>query len=385
MVREARMQSKVMRFAVRSSPLLIFLGLLSFVMPANAAPLVFREVYGPQACPTCRWIDAEGEITETSASKLRDHLLANPPFPGETIVINSPGGSLIGGLALGRAIRQAGLSTHLAEVRREDGTTTLVDGGVCASACAYAFLGGVNRSMTAGARYGLHQFYADAPAPVDLRSSTRAVQDLVASLTKYVTDMGVRADIVQLATRTRSDSVYWLGPSDALSYGVVNSSGINPPPRWVFGSGVSRDLNSVYTLSNGTREYQFLSCAPDATRRVANWSISRSFRISKDDEAIDYDYRDIEVFFSGDQGEVMGPFRASISVKIDGISLFNIKVPFNEMSRFAGSSRNLMIHPKLPPPVARLFGETIVVPEEGRAAGLNRLGVVCEIKDISLP
>ena len=375
MVREARMQSKVMRFAVRSSPLLIFLGLLLFVMPANAAPLVFREVYGPQACPTCRWIDAEGEITETSASKLRDHLLANPPFPGETIVINSPGGSLIGGLALGRAIRQAGLSTHLAEVRREDGTTTLVDGGVCASACAYAFLGGVNRSMTAGARYGLHQFYADAPAPVDLRSSTRAVQDLVASLTKYVTDMGVRADIVQLATRTRSDSVYWLEPSDALSYGVVNSSGINPPPRWVFETGTRAGPRVRTTLANETQEDQSVVCAAPGLPIV--WWVNRSLLISKGDEALDYHWRDIEVGFSSEQGE-LGPFKARLMVEGGGIKFF-FNVPFNEMAQFASSSRNLMIKPKLPAPVARLFGEGVVVPEEGRAAGLNRLRLRCDI------
>ncbi len=375
MAREARMQSKVMRFAVRSSPLLIFLGLLLFVMPANAAPLVFREVYGPQACPTCRWIDAEGEITETSASKLRDHLLANPPFPGETIVINSPGGSLIGGLALGRAIRQAGLSTHLAEVRREDGTTTLVDGGVCASACAYAFLGGVNRSMTAGARYGLHQFYADAPAPVDLRSSTRAVQDLVASLTKYVTDMGVRADIVQLATRTRSDSVYWLEPSDALSYGVVNSSGINPPPRWVFETGTRAGPRVRTTLANGTQEDQSVVCAAPGLPIV--WWVNRSLLISKGDEALDYHWRDIEVGFSSEQGE-LGPFKARLMVEGGGIKFF-FNVPFNEMAQFASSSRNLMIKPKLPAPVARLFGEGVVVPEEGRAAGLNRLRLRCDI------
>ena len=375
MVREARMQSKVMRFAVRSSPLLIFLGLLLFVMPANAAPLVFHEVYGPQACPTCRWIDAEGEITETSASKLRDHLLANPPFPGETIVINSPGGSLIGGLALGRAIRQAGLSTHLAEVRREDGTTTLVDGGVCASACAYAFLGGVNRSMTAGARYGLHQFYADAPAPVDLRSSTRAVQDLVASLTKYVTDMGVRADIVQLATRTRSDSVYWLEPSDALSYGVVNSSGINPPPRWVFETGTRAGPRVRTTLANETQEDQSVVCAAPGLPIV--WWVNRSLLISKGDEALDYHWRDIEVGFSSEQGE-LGPFKARLMVEGGGIKFF-FNVPFNEMAQFASSSRNLMIKPKLPAPVARLFGEGVVVPEEGRAAGLNRLRLRCDI------
>lgn len=375
------MQSKVMRFAVRSSPLIIFVGLLLFAMPANAAPLVFREVSGPQACPTCRWIDAEGEITETSASKLRDHLLANPPFPGKTIVINSPGGSLVGGLALGWAIRQAGLSTHLAEVRREDGTTTLVDGGVCASACAYAFLGGVNRSMTAGARYGLHQFYADAPAPVDLRSSTRAVQDLVASLTKYVTDMGVRADIVQLATRTRSDSVYWLEPSDALRYGVINSSGINPPPRWVFETGTRSGPRVRTTLANGTQEDQSIVCAAPGLPIV--WWVTRRLLIPKGDEAIDYHWRDIEVRFSSEQGE-LGPIKARLIVEGGGIQFF-FNVPFQEMAQLASSSRDLIIRPKLPPPVARLFGETVVVPEEGRAPGLKRLAAKCQIEDLSAP
>ncbi len=107
------------------------------------------------------------------------------------------------------------------------------------------------------------------------------------------------------------------------------------------------------------------------------WWVNRSLLISKGDEALDYHWRDIEVGFSSEQGE-LGPFKARLMVEGGGIKFF-FNVPFNEMAQFASSSRNLMIKPKLPAPVARLFGEGVVVPEEGRAAGLNRLRLRCDI------
>ena len=61
-----------------------------------------------------------------------------------TVAVNSPGGNLAGGMALGRAIRSAKLATHV------PGTN------VCASACLFVLAGGVVRSANQAAQIGVH-------------------------------------------------------------------------------------------------------------------------------------------------------------------------------------------------------------------------------------
>src|SRR5262249_27223077 len=56
-----------------------------------------------------------------------------------------PGGNLIGAIKLGEFFRKHQFVTH-------------VVGGTCASACAVAFIGGVEREATSG-KLGVHQFY----------------------------------------------------------------------------------------------------------------------------------------------------------------------------------------------------------------------------------
>lgn len=60
--------------------------------------------------------------------------------PLRVVYLNSPGGSLTAGLAIGRAIRRAGLATAV-----------LADQHVCDSACTLAFAGGVRRHNVNGA------------------------------------------------------------------------------------------------------------------------------------------------------------------------------------------------------------------------------------------
>jgi hypothetical protein len=81
----------------------------------------------------------------------------------------SPGGSLLPALKLGELIRAGGYNTSLGEI--------------CASACAYALIGGVNRYIAQkdsgvdrdydnrnvdadGTKLGIHQFYQSAALDV---------------------------------------------------------------------------------------------------------------------------------------------------------------------------------------------------------------------------
>ncbi len=63
------------------------------------------------------------------------------------VVFNSSGGNLVAGLEIGRAIRLKSFDT------------VVVDGQICASACAFAWLGGRTRYMATNASIAFHAAY----------------------------------------------------------------------------------------------------------------------------------------------------------------------------------------------------------------------------------
>jgi hypothetical protein len=126
------------------------------------------------------------------------------------IEIDSPGGSLIGGMVLGRAIRAYGLSTSVRSGRE------------CASACAIAFMGGVTRFVARDGKLGVHQFAS--PPTIKIPDSAKfpgqdvvAGQDLVGQLLDYAKEMGVSTDIIAIASRTPPSDIHWLSPEDIAS------------------------------------------------------------------------------------------------------------------------------------------------------------------------
>jgi hypothetical protein len=87
-----------------------------------------------------------GKVFESFLRNPKQHRHELPPRP--TVVFNSPGGSISGGIALGRAIRKNRLDVELeasyTQVTDKDLTKEeiLVERAVCASACVIAFAGG---------------------------------------------------------------------------------------------------------------------------------------------------------------------------------------------------------------------------------------------------
>jgi hypothetical protein len=127
-----------------------------------------------------------------------------------TIEFDSPGGSLIGGMVLGRAIREYGFTTRVSQGRE------------CSSACVIAFLGGVSRYVSGDGKLGVHQF-ASQPAiehpdsPQFTGKDAIVDQDLVGQLLDYVKEMGVDADVVAIASRTPPSDIHWLTKEEIVS------------------------------------------------------------------------------------------------------------------------------------------------------------------------
>ena len=152
------------------------------------------------------WIAAEGRIEADTAEVFRE-FLTQLDAPVQEITLNSIGGRLAGGLALGRSIRESGLATRVGDSRGCNGTEGRV--GVCASACAYAFLGGVRREVGPHGHLGFHGIYpaagqADIPEETLLAATDRAMETLRA----YVLDMGANPILPEIAAVVPADRLY---------------------------------------------------------------------------------------------------------------------------------------------------------------------------------
>lgn len=212
----------------------------------TTSSMVFYEAVNGGNCVTCHWIVADGVISVDTAKDFmkfladRDLLEAR----GLNIHLNSPGGSLIGGILLGQTIRDQQANTVVSASRVE----ATYDSGVrrvsslppanaeCASACAFAFAGGVSRYAsvtTPGSaigfqevgRVGVHQFY-DAAALKDPATAYHNAEDRIADqkvisiLLGFLSEMGVSAELLQLAAMTDPRSMHYLSEEELRRTGM---------------------------------------------------------------------------------------------------------------------------------------------------------------------
>lgn len=165
---------------------------------------------------------AAGEIV---ASTPRDFLefVARNKIAGEmTVCFHSPGGSLAGGLGLGRAIRKLRFDTCLereySEETVRDGLRTLVSEAACASACTFAFLGGVKRDVDDVVRFGVHQF-----SGADGNVGDGATQVTVVQLALYLEEMGVDRRLLDVASLVPPDEIRFLEVPVLVRLRVTNT------------------------------------------------------------------------------------------------------------------------------------------------------------------
>lgn len=166
-------------------------------------------------CPAQGCVLAKGRIgpnTHRAFAQARRDLKIDR---GAQLLLSSPGGDLVDGLKLGLQIRKAGLHTRVA-----DGSSTPLSSGICASACAYAFLGGVVRQVDDAARVGIHQF-RDPEGGFVLNAAE--TQQLVGLVADYLSSVGANFRFETLALRTPAGQVHWLSPYELNALSVVKS------------------------------------------------------------------------------------------------------------------------------------------------------------------
>jgi hypothetical protein len=175
------------------------------------------------------FIFLDGVIDPKAATRFEKYIKDNR-IPDRSIVyVNSPGGSLIEGIALGRIIRKYGLSTSVgkrlvAATRRFD-----IEPGGCYSACAYAYMGGQFRYLTKGSRYGVHQFASTAGG------SEGVAQIASAIIVEYIRSMDVDTELFSLSASAAPDGMNELDTQTLERLNVINNG--KTRPVWSIESG----------------------------------------------------------------------------------------------------------------------------------------------------
>lgn len=121
-------------------------------------------------------------------------------LPPQTIVrFDSPGGSLLAGIEIGKVIAASRFATSVSDT--------------CASSCALAWLAGVPRILSSSAQVGFHLAYK---SNLD-QTESGAGNALVGS---YVTGLGFGDNVVRYITSAAPDDMQWLSPRDADLLGI---------------------------------------------------------------------------------------------------------------------------------------------------------------------
>ncbi|MCK1745917.1 hypothetical protein IVA80_35430 [Bradyrhizobium sp. 139] len=169
-------------------------------------------------------IYASGPIDAEAGKRLEAYLAANRVPMQSHFYFDSPGGSLLAGMELGRVIRKHELRTNVGAARVDNLTGHSAGPGGCFSSCALAFLGGKFRFLNKDARYGVHRFSFKTP----VASAVDVAQVASAAIVQYLRDMDVDTGLFTLASSVGESEIFEPTQSQLTTLNVVNNGFTRP-------------------------------------------------------------------------------------------------------------------------------------------------------------
>lgn len=168
------------------------------------------------------------------------------------VFFHSPGGNLAAAIRLGRLIREFRFNTLVGGpyenvIRLWEDYEIIEKEGHCFSACAYAFLGGVKRTVESSGKFGIHQFRG---ATKDTGESSTQV--IMTALSNYLEEMGIDRTFLDVASLADSSKLHIVTQAEAQRLNVDNT---NPPKsRWRLESDSHGRLILVTTQHQAKRD-----------------------------------------------------------------------------------------------------------------------------------
>ncbi len=138
-----------------------------------------------------------GEIAAGDARRLEAFLDSQAEAP-EWVALDSPGGLVAEGLAIGRAIRAREMNA------------AVLPGTICLSACPYALAGGVERRVSLRGAVGLHQHFYDTPGYLPVFLVVSDIQSSQGEVMAHLIEMGVEPGVMLHGLTTPPEEIYVL-------------------------------------------------------------------------------------------------------------------------------------------------------------------------------
>jgi len=145
------------------------------------------------------FITIEGELFAGDEKKFTQAALQNDMA---VVVLNSPGGSTLAGVEIGKAIRLKGYFTYVPA------------DALCASACGYIWLAGVQRYMELTSKIGFHASFVKENG---VNRESGVGNALVGA---YLNSLGLSQNAIAYISTAPPESMTWMTPQDAANMGI---------------------------------------------------------------------------------------------------------------------------------------------------------------------
>lgn len=200
-----------------------------------AGDMTFRRIDAPNLCRRCDVVQASGAIA-SETPKLFDEFLARERIGGKPLhlIIDSRGGKVLAGWSLGRKLRAMRASVIAGKaVDRPDGAIELRP-GLCVSMCNSVLAAGIERRISPGTLFGVHQF---SPTGENFRNLDNAVTvrdmrgqlKMVSEWLAYAREMRIDMRLVEAQLHTPFEKVDFIAPDTLVEWKVVTAPAATLP------------------------------------------------------------------------------------------------------------------------------------------------------------
>lgn len=177
------------------------------------------------------YINAFGLINKGDADLLLSQINNGNIPEGIALYIDSEGGDPEEAIKIGRIIRENRFTTTIGrcEITKPIEIDYLNDKiyerrftkGKCFSAATLVFMGGRLRYKNDGSQFGVHRFSFKNPSPENINYS----QILSANIAKYIVDMGIDIEIMNLSSSVDRSSIMIIDEDELIKLNIINKGG----------------------------------------------------------------------------------------------------------------------------------------------------------------
>jgi hypothetical protein len=165
-----------------------------------------------------RWLlYLDGPIDPGATSRIVN-LVLQQKIIRAVVYLNSPGGSLVTAMQVGRVFREHGFETRVGARTRD---STRPGPGTCYSACPFVLAGGVRRGLEPGSTIGVHR----AANRVQVPDESRFQSVVEAQAVEYLGEMGVSTELAALMAGIPHDRIRELTVDEALRLNLLSQGG----------------------------------------------------------------------------------------------------------------------------------------------------------------